>query len=449
METERLAGFLAETAARDIPEPVLTAARFAYLDWLGSALAGSTSEPAQIVSRLAEYFSGAPQATLVTTGERNSVPHAALVNGVSSHVVELDDVHKGGIIHAGAAVIPAALAVAEAEGASGRRLLCAVVLGYEAAIRIAEAITPSHYRLWHTTATCGTFGAAAAVGHLLNLDAEGMLLALGSAGTQASGLWEFIEDGAMSKHLHPGKAAMNGVLSAYLARDGFTAARKILEGRRGFFAATSTEVDISKLFDGLGEPDRYKILENSYKPHAACRHTHAAIDAALELRAGIGSGTSGIEAISVGTYRVALDITEDFSPDTVYSAKFSLPFCIALALTRGSAGLDDFGAHTLHDPEIRRLMGCTELRVDPELDRLHPARWPVRLQVRLADGLSREVTEHYPKGDPENPFTREDFETKFVRLAATRLAPAEVDRLIAAVYGASEDSPVADLVPRL
>lgn len=449
METARLAAFLSETTEQGLPSEVLDAARFAYLDWLGSALAGSTSEPARIATSLAERFSGAAQATLLATGSRNSVPHAALVNGVSSHVLELDDVHKGGIIHAGAAVIPAALAEAEVQAASGRALLSAIVLGYEAAIRIAEAITPSHYRFWHTTGTCGTFGAAVAAAHLMGLDQTGMLSALGSAGTQAAGLWEFIEDGAMSKHLHPGKAAMNGILSAYLAREGFTSARRILEGRRGFFAAASTEVDLSRLFDGLGEANRYKILENSYKPHSSCRHTHAAIDAAMELRAGDLFAVGKIQSIVVHTYKVALDITNDFSPDTIYSAKFSLPFCIGLALTNGRADPQDFGAHTLHDVEIRRLMGRTKLMVDPELDRLHPQQWPVRLELVMEGGSTREVTRLYPKGDPENPLSPEDFEEKFTRLASARLDPGETNRLISAIRGASEHSAVGDLLPRL
>src|SRR5207237_10321994 len=190
-------------------------------------------------------------------------PVAPFANGIASHILELDDVHKASTMHAGAPVIPAALAVAEREHADGRAFMLAVTLGYDAALRIGEAVNPSHYRFWHPTGTAATFGAAVAAGSLLALDAARMLNALGSAGTQAAGLWEFNADGAMSKHLHPGKAAFNGVLSADLARAGFTGATRILEGDRGFFCAMSTSHDATRITDELGA--RWKVSENCYK----------------------------------------------------------------------------------------------------------------------------------------------------------------------------------------
>src|SRR5690606_29784581 len=218
---------------------------------------------------------GAEQAHLVTGGQ-SSVLNAALVNGAASHVVELDDIHKGSIIHAATVVIPAALAVAEWKGLSGKELIAAVVAGYEVCYRIGEAVSPSHYYYWHNTATCGTFGAAIAAAKLLGLTTEQTIAALGNAGTQAAGLWEFIEDGAMTKQLHTGKAAMNGLLAALLAQKGFTGPQKILEGNRGFFKAMSEEYDASRVTEGLG--NEFKIMENSFKIHASCRHTHHAVD---------------------------------------------------------------------------------------------------------------------------------------------------------------------------
>ena len=170
---------------------------------------------------------------------RGSAPAAAFANGVASHILELDDIHKGSTVHAAAAIIPAALAVAEREHADGRAFLAAVTIGYEAAFRIGEAVNPSSLLFLPSDRYVATFGAAAAAGSLLKLTADQMVNALGTAGTQAAGLWEFNADGAMSKHLHPGKAAMNGVLAADLARVGFTGATRILEGTRGFFEAMS------------------------------------------------------------------------------------------------------------------------------------------------------------------------------------------------------------------
>src|SRR5699024_5076985 len=234
-----------------------------------------------MIHDFAVEMGGEPQATLVTGG-KTSVAQAALVNGAASHIVELDDIHKGSIIHAATVVIPAAIAVAEWKKLTGKDLITAVVIGYEVCYRIGEAVTPSHYYYWHNTATCGTFGAAAAVSKLLELNEEQIIHTLGSAGTQAAGLWEFIEDGTMSKQLHPGKAAMNGVISGLLAQKGFTGASKILEGDRGFFQAMSEDSDESKVTDNLGK--QFKIMENGFKIHASCRHTHHAMDLMIDLK---------------------------------------------------------------------------------------------------------------------------------------------------------------------
>src|SRR5579863_8036508 len=279
--TRRLAEFLSRATFAELPALVVADTRRSVLDWLGSALAGSLEPPARMTQRVIDGFGASEEAT-VFSAPRASAPAAALANGVASHILELDDIHKASTVHAAAPVIPAALAAAEREHADGKAFLLAVALGYEAALRVGEAVNPSHYRFWHPTGTAATFGAAAAAGSILRLDPARMLDALGTAGTQAAGLWEFNADGAMSKHLHPGKAAMNGILAADLAREGFTGASRILEGERGFFRATSETPDVSRITDGLGE--RWKIGENGYKLHSCCGHTHTAIDLALSFR---------------------------------------------------------------------------------------------------------------------------------------------------------------------
>jgi len=221
--TRALAEFLSDTAYDDLPPAVVDESYRATLDWFGSALAGALEPPARIAQRVVQAFGAGDESTVLGVG-RGSAPAAALANGVASHILELDDVHKGSTLHAAAPVISAALAVAEREHASGRALALAIALGYDASLRIGEAVNPSHYRYWHPTGTAATFGAAAAAASILRLTSSQMLDALGTAGTQAAGLWEFNADGAMSKHLHPGKAAFNGVLAADLARLGFTGA---------------------------------------------------------------------------------------------------------------------------------------------------------------------------------------------------------------------------------
>src|SRR5580700_7767406 len=348
--SRRLAEFLAAARYSDLPATVVEDAKRAVLDWLGSALAGSLESPARMTQQYVAALGVSDQATVFSSG-RSSASGAALANGVASHILEFDDIHKTSTVHAAAPVISAALAVAEREGADDRAFLLAVVLGYEAALRVGEAVNPSHYRYWHPTGTAASFGAAAAAGSLMQLSAAQMLDALGSAGTQAAGLWEFNTDGAMSKHLHPGKAAFNGILSADLARLGFTGATRILEGERGFFRAMSDSFDESRITDGLGE--RWKIAENCYKLHSCCGHTHTAIDVALELRSQVMGPP---RHVLIETYGPGYEIVKELAPRTPYQAKFSIAYCVAVALLDGRVGLNQFSPDRLRDPAITALL---------------------------------------------------------------------------------------------
>lgn len=442
--SRQLAGFIAGMDGATLPEPVMEATRRAVLDWFGSAIAGSNSTPARMMLAVIKQLGSDPRATLVPSGERLPVTSAALYNGAVSHVVELDDVHRASITHPGAAVIPAALAVGELVKADGRSFLAAVAAGYEADIRVGEAVTPSHYRYFHTTGTAGTFGAAAAAAKLLGLDADGIASALGSAGTQAAGLWEFLADGAMSKHLHPGKAAMNGILSAMLAREGFTSASRILEGERGFFIAEAAEYDPGRVTADFGRP--YKIEEDSYKIHSSCRHTHPAVDVVLELAKANDLKPAEVEAVTVSAYSVALDITDDSDPQSVYAAKFSLPFCVALALHHRRAGATDFTEATLRDPALRATMGRVKLVRDPSLDALHPAKWPARIEVRTRDGRTLTAGTDNPRGDPENPVSSGELEEKFRGLAVPVVGEGPADRLVRGVRGLAELDDVGRLM---
>ena len=342
--TRQLAEALAAATFADLPPHAIMDTRRSVLDWLGSALAGAVEPPARMVQSVVATLGRSDDAT-VFAGGRSSAAGAALANGVASHILELDDIHKGSTVHAAAPIIPAALAVAEREHADGQRFLLAVAVGYEAALRIGEAVNPSHYRFWHPTGTAATFGAAAAAGSLLQLSVAQMLDALGSAGTQAAGLWEFNADGAMSKHLHPGKAAFNGILAADLARQGFTGASRILEGERGFFRAMSESHDASRITDGLRA--RWKISENCYKLHACCGHTHSAIDLALEIRAENGWSAADVleqvAGIHIETYGPGYEIVKNMAPATPYQAKFSIAYCVAAALLEGRGS--DGGLH--------------------------------------------------------------------------------------------------------
>jgi len=437
--TRHLAEFLASATYTDVPTAAREEATRATLDWLGSALAGAVEPPARIAQRIAHSLGVSDEATMFAAG-RSSAGAAALANGVASHILELDDVHKGSTLHAAAPVIPAALAVAEREHASGEDFLLAVVLGYEAALRVGEAVNPSHYRHWHPTGTAATFGAAAAAASLMKLTPAQTLHALGTAGTQAAGLWEFNADGAMSKHLHPGKAALNGILAADLAREGFTGASRILEGERGFFRATSTSHDPSRITDRLGE--QWKITENCYKLHACCGHTHSAIDVALDVRARRNwSGTDALDAIrgvEIQTYGPGYEIVKDPNPGTPYRAKFSIAYCVAASLLEGRVGLEQFTPDRFDGEGVAAgptasLLERTRVSVHDDLTARYPNEWPTRLIVTTRDGVEERGASGFPRGNPENPVSTQVLEEKFLGLVTPRFGNAVAERALHAV----------------
>lgn len=219
----------------------------------------------------------------------------------------------------------------------------------------------------------------------------------------------------MTKQLHPGKASMNGVISAILAKKGFTGARQILEGNRGFFKAMSEQHDISKITSGLGE--EFKITENSFKIHASCRHTHHAMDLMIELAAERTISLEDIDRITVKTYQVAINITDNNNPTTVYASKFSLQFCVALALLTSQGDLNVFNEKLLWNNDIRSLMKRVDVQVDQEIDQMYPEKWAAKLEVYLKSGETIVLETDFPKGDPENAVTSTELIEKFMKLA--------------------------------
>jgi len=406
--------FICSLKYEDLPEKVRILAKYCFLDWLASAYAGSQEQPVRMMLEVVKGMPGKPECTLIPDGSKNICLLGALVNGASSHMVEMDDLHRASIFHPAAPIIPAALAIAEREQMTGRDLIVAIVVGYEVGIRVAKMVGKSHYHFWHTTATCGTFGAAAAASKLLLLNPQQIVWALGSAGTQASGLWEFLSESAMSKQLHPGKAALNGILAALLAQRGFTGAEHIFEGERGFCKATSNDYDFHEVTDGLGS--EYQMEGNSFKLHASCGHIHAALDAALILMEETGVVPGEIEKVRVKLYSAALELLGNVPLTSPYIAKFHIPFCIANALKFGEVGLEAFTQERLNDGDLRKLMARIELTSDDALDGEYPQKWGAIVEVSTKDGriLSKKV--EYPKGDPQKPFSQEEVSEKFLRL---------------------------------
>lgn len=414
-----LARFAATLRFEDIPPAVVRRAEDLFLDWFGSALAGKGARPVETIARFAQEQGPADGPGEVMVSRRRSSPYfAAMVNAAASHFAEQDDVHNGSVFHPAAVVFPAAVATAQALGCSGRELLAASVAGYEVGIRVGEFLGRAHYKVFHTTGTAGTLAAAAAVGRLLKLSPDRMLHAFGSAGTQAAGLWEFLRDAADSKQLHTAHASSGGLLAAQLAGQGFTGARRILEGAQGMAAGMAHDADPARLVDGLGM--RWTLAETSFKFHASCRHTHPAADALLLVMREHGLGAEGIVRVTALVHQGAIDVLGPVvDPQTVHQAKFSMGTVLALVALHGHAGLSEFDAN-YRDPGVVAFRDKVRMQLDAEVDAAYPARWIGKVMVETTDGRALFARVDEPKGDPGNTLTRPELEAKALRLALYR-----------------------------
>ena len=414
--SKTLAAFAATLRFEDIPEAVVRRAEDLFLDWFGSALAGKGASPAEAIERFARRMGPAGGTADVLISRRRTTPlFAAMVNAASSHFAEQDDVHNGSVFHPAAVVFPPLLAVAQDLRRSGRELLTAAVAGYEVGIRIGEFLGRSHYRIFHTTGTVGTIAAAAAVGNLLRLTQEQMLDAFGSAGTQAAGLWEFLRDAADSKQLHTAHAAAGGLTAAYLALDGFTGAKRILEGTQGMAAGMSRDADASRLVDRLGE--RWALAETSFKFHASCRHTHPAADALLQVIKQHNLAPRDIASVTALVHQGAIDVLGPvIDPQTVHQAKFSMGTVLGLLAQFHRAGMKEFADH-FNDAAVVEFRKKVGMKLDEEVDVAYPARWIGKVIVKTADGRELLGRVDEPKGDPGNTLSREELEQKALRLA--------------------------------
>jgi len=434
--TRRLAAYVVEARDEDIPGHVTHEAKRALLNWLGCAIGGSRHETVERALAAFAQFSGPAQASVLGRGERLDLLHAALLNGISSHVLDFDDTHHPTLIHPSGPVMAAALALCEREHGSGQAFLHAVILGIETSCRIGRAVFPSHYDAgWHITGTAGVFGAAAACGRLLGLNVQQMTWALGIAATQAAGLREMF--GTMCKSLHPGRAAQNGLGAAFLARSGFTSSERALEASRGFAHVLASECDLSLVLDQLGE--RFELLSNTYKPFACGLVIHPVIDGCLRLRAQHDLKGPEIEAIHLSINPLVLELTGNKAPQRGLEGKFSVYHSAAVAVLHGAAGEAQYSDDVIRDPEVIALRQKVEVQ-----SLAHIGNTAARVSIRLNDGrvLTEEVTRTI--GSLEQPMSDTQLEEKTRALANGPLTPGATDRLIALCWSADllEDSAI-------
>jgi 2-methylcitrate dehydratase PrpD len=412
--TRDFANFAVAQRKKELDEDVYAGATRAVIDWFGATLAGARMQPAQILCQSLEFVRGTGRAELIGQGATTDPRSAALINGTASHTAELDDIYREGIYHPGSPTVAAALAAGQHLSVTGERFLRSVAIGYEVGDRIAAAIQPAHYTYWHTTGTVGAIGAAAAVSEILELDEEAFAHALATATTMAAGLQQAFRSDAMSKPMHAGHGADAGLLAALAAGRGFTGALDILEGPAGFGAAMSSAPDWQNAIDKLAAP--WGITQATVKNHSCCGHTFAAVDAALELREEVVDPNL-IESIEIRTYTTATRVAGNTDPQTEFEAKFSLSYCVAAALWLGSVRLGAFTTESLTHPGIRDLLTRITVIAEPEFDRDFPARRRARLTLLMADGSARVHQRDTRKGDPDDPLTDAEMQSKFDDLA--------------------------------
>lgn len=395
-------------ASRPVPREVRQAAALHVLDWVGTVVAAQRTPEADILRRYAGDSAAGP-AHAVGAGEREPLL-ASFINGGLGIILELDDVHRGARLHPGDVVIPAALACAQATAAESDAFLDAVVRGYEVMVRVGESVGAGHYHYWHTTSSCGPFGAAMAAGDLLDLDVESLVHALGNAGTQSAGLWQCRTEHTMSKVIHVGRAAQSGLSATQLALLGMTGPRWILEGPLGLYEATCPDADP----DAIARPsETWKLVETSIKPWAACRHAHPAIDAALALAPAVAGRE--VATVVVRTYADAVEFADCAHPTTTQAAKFSIQHAVAVALSGMEVGLDELAEQTREDPAVRALRDRIRIEVAEPFAGAYPAHWGAEVAVEL-DGETLAVVRRDALGDPERALGEDAVVAKTARL---------------------------------
>ena len=432
---DNLSQFVAEwvvnTRYEDLSEEVIAATATFIVDHFGVVIAGTRKESSKIVREACSAWASTTGNTVVGTNLRNSAPFAALINGTTGHALELDDDHREGVLHPGVAVIPAAFAMAETLGKTGKEFVLATALGYEIMIRLGEVHQGKSYlRGFHPTGTCGPIGAVVAAGKLMGLNVEQMRSAIGLAASQSAGLLTFRSNGAWNKRLHAGQAAMSGVICAELASRDFRGPSESLLSPEGWLQAFAynDEFDVNFVVGRLGE--KWELLENSIKVHACCHFAGPIVDATLEtvLREDVKPEQVEEVTIAMAKYPLTRSLIEPLerkvNPTSVVDAQFSAPFAAAVSIVKRRAFVEEYSETGIRDPEVLAMARKVRWEIDPEAERLWPKYHPCQVTIKLKGGRAVTSRVACAKGDPENPVTESDLRMKYMELATPVLGEA-------------------------
>jgi 2-methylcitrate dehydratase PrpD len=424
--TLALARFVRRASVDSLPANVAHEAKRAILNWVGCAV--GASRHATVTRALAALlpFAGPPQASVLGRRERIDILHAAMMNGISSHTFDFDDTHLKTVIHPTGPVASALLALAEYHPVRGDEFLHAFALGVEVECRIGNAVYPSHYDIgWHITGTTGVFGAAAAAGRLLGVSEQQLVWALGMAATQSSGLREMF--GSMSKPLHVGLAARNGLAAALLGKEDFTSTTVGIEGKRGFANVLASERDYSEIVGGLGES--WELLENTYKPFACGIVIHPTIDGCVQLRNEHGLKPREIASIELRVHPLVLELTGKTDPQAGLEGKFSVYHCAAVAVIDGVAGEAQFSDARVGDPQVVALRERVRATVDPAIE-----EDGAQLRITLHDGRVLDKRVEHAIGSLGRPMSDGDLEAKFRALCEPVLGGSATGEVLEACW---------------
>ncbi len=426
----------------DIPEAVVVQAKRCLLDYLGAVFAGAKileTKGEILLNTLGGTQKG--DTTVIGFNRKTNIETAVFMNGLSSHVAELDDGVISGIVHPGAPIFSALLPVAEKEKITGDDLITGIVTGYEAAVRLADAIQPSHKkRGFHGTGTCGTIGAALGIGAMLGFSRIHMKDALSAAAVTASGSLKVLEDGSELKPFNVGRAAGGGLLAAAMAKAGFEGPEDALSGDRGFFTMMAQSVDLSHLEKQAKEV--FRIQKVYTKPYASCRYTHPAIEAALKIKTTHSIAPENITAVNIRTYFWAVANHDHTVINGTSSAKMSIPYSVAVALTTGKAGLEEFSLEHINDSKISALTQKISVEPDEDLTSLFPEKTAAIVDITTVEGICYSERIDYPKGEPENPLSNDELEQKFISLATYgNISTKKIHKIIKTVWQIETELP--------
>lgn len=430
--SQQYASFIKGLQFDEIPSSAVNDCKIVILDTIGVALGGSQAKHSRIAAGFASDYGEKKESTVFAYGYKTSCLNAALANGVMAHSIDFDDDYEPGAVHIACCVIPAAIAIGEARGVTGKDLITAVVAGYDIVSRAAAALALKDQQSGsHITGSIGCFGSAAASGKLLSLEEYQLVHALGLAGEQACGLMQYHFDGCMQKHLHAGKAAQNGLFSALLAGNGFTGPPEVFEGEYGFYNVLFRgEYDPTVMTKDLG--NTFRISETSLKPYPSCRGTHSPIAAALNLQNHYNIDVNEIDKIKIRLFSRAFKSFNKPSPETGLQSLLSIQYCVATALLRGRITLNDFSSEAITDGDVRELMTKIYLTEDDNLTDVFNKKRnrPIVMEISLKNGTKLEDYVEDAPGCPANPMSEADRLMKFQDLTSPVLGREKMKRLM-------------------